>query len=109
MIAGAHAVALLPHAVFVNDVDGVQQKVLQQLRHPHIIHLQDVYESESRIYMVMELMDGESYYSHCICYIIYMHEYIANCMLFVHRPVLICSCSYCTACTLSAAQDVIMS
>jgi serine/threonine protein kinase len=33
--------------------------VLKALHHPNIIHLEDVYETDTRIYMVMELMRGE--------------------------------------------------
>lgn len=36
----------------------VEITVLQQLRHPHIIYLKDVFESDSHIHMVMEFMQG---------------------------------------------------
>jgi len=44
----------------------VEIKVLQTLKHPHIIHLEDVYETPDRIYMVMEIMQGGEIFDYVV-------------------------------------------
>jgi serine/threonine protein kinase len=44
----------------------VEIKVLQLLKHPHIIHLEDVYETADRIYMVMEYMQGGELFDYVV-------------------------------------------
>jgi serine/threonine protein kinase len=44
----------------------VEIKVLQSLKHSHIIHLEDVYETPDRIYMVMELMQGGEIFDYVV-------------------------------------------
>lgn len=44
----------------------VEIKVLQTLKHPHIIHLEGVYETPDRIYMVMELMQGGEIFDYVV-------------------------------------------
>lgn len=44
----------------------VEIKVLQMLRHPHIVHLEDVYDYPDRIIMVMELMQGGEIFDYVV-------------------------------------------
>ena len=40
--------------------------MLKELNHPHIIHLEDVYEVPERIYMVMEIMSGGELFDYVV-------------------------------------------
>jgi serine/threonine protein kinase len=44
----------------------VEIKVLQTLNHPNIIHLEDTYESNERIYIIMELMKGGELFDYVV-------------------------------------------
>ncbi|CAN0381690.1 unnamed protein product [Pylaiella littoralis] len=44
----------------------VEIQVLQLLRHPNIIHMEDVFESESKIHMVMEIMQGGELFDYVV-------------------------------------------
>ena len=44
----------------------VEIKVLKMLDHPNIIHLEDVYETNDRIYMVMDLMYGGELFDYVV-------------------------------------------
>ncbi|CAN0329840.1 unnamed protein product, partial [Hapterophycus canaliculatus] len=42
------------------------EQVLQLLRHPNIIHMEDVFESDSKIHMVMEIMQGGELFDYVV-------------------------------------------
>ncbi|CAM9153271.1 unnamed protein product [Scytosiphon promiscuus] len=44
----------------------VEIQVLQLLRHPNIIHMEDVFESDSKIHMVMEIMQGGELFDYVV-------------------------------------------
>lgn len=44
----------------------VEIKVLEELNHPHIIKLEDVFETPDRIFIVMELMDGGELFDYVV-------------------------------------------
>ncbi|CAM9614294.1 unnamed protein product, partial [Choristocarpus tenellus] len=44
----------------------VEMEVLQALRHPNIIHMEDAYESDRRIHMVLELMSGGELFDYVV-------------------------------------------
>lgn len=41
-------------------------QVLQLLRHPNIIHMEDVFESDTKIHMVMEIMQGGELFDYVV-------------------------------------------
>ncbi|CAN0486153.1 unnamed protein product, partial [Discosporangium mesarthrocarpum] len=41
-------------------------QVLQALRHPNIIHMEDAFESDRRIHMVLELMSGGELFDYVV-------------------------------------------
>lgn len=41
-------------------------QVLQVLRHPNIIHMEDVFESDMKIHMVMEIMQGGELFDYVV-------------------------------------------
>ena len=45
---------------------GVEIEVLKELQHPGIIKLEDVYTTDSKIYMVMELMSGGELFDYVV-------------------------------------------
>ena len=45
---------------------GVEIEVLKELNHPGIIKLEDVYTTDSKIYMVMELMSGGELFDYVV-------------------------------------------
>eukprot|EP00752_Nemacystus_decipiens_P014646 g13043.t1 len=44
----------------------VEIQVLQLLRHPNIIHMEDVFESDAKIHMVMEIMQGGELFDYVV-------------------------------------------
>lgn len=48
------------------DALSVEIKVLKQLEHPNIIHLEDTFETNTGIYMVMEKMDGGELFDYVV-------------------------------------------
>ena len=43
-----------------------KKQVLQLLRHPNIIHMEDVFESDAKIHMVMEIMQGGELFDYVV-------------------------------------------
>ncbi|CAN0232365.1 unnamed protein product, partial [Laminaria digitata] len=41
-------------------------QVLQLLQHPNIIHMEDVFESDVKIHMVMEIMQGGELFDYVV-------------------------------------------
>lgn len=48
------------------DQFNIEIKVLRALNHPNIIHLEDTFETNERIYMVMELMNGGELFDYVV-------------------------------------------
>lgn len=44
----------------------IEIKALQTLQHPNVIHLEDVFETSSKIYMVMEMMRGGELFDYVV-------------------------------------------
>ena len=44
----------------------VEIKALQTLQHPNVIHLEDIFETSSKIYMVMEMMRGGELFDYVV-------------------------------------------
>ena len=42
-------------------------RILQALKHPHIISIQDVFETERYLYLILELCVGSSMIIVCVC------------------------------------------
>lgn len=49
-----------------NPIRTGSEQVLQLLRHPNIIHMEDVFESDSKIHMVMEIMQGGELFDYVV-------------------------------------------
>merc|ERR1712093_751482 len=63
-----------------NPVDDVEITCLKSLRHKHLVNLFEIYETRSRLWLVMEIVAGGELHDYIVSKTDYNERFAASCM-----------------------------